>query len=143
MRLKRQKQNSDSDSEEIDAAIAHAQAMERVAKKKAKHLEEEEMVKAAAESARETGSAKKRRGMCRTQRRKTRRMRKKCLRKVLRMKCPGTSLRMSMQAMRRMQGIAMIHLTILLLAWMHSMRRQETYVRNERFHLGADAGNVR
>lgn len=45
MRLKRQKQNSDS--EEIDAAIAHAQAMERVAKKKAKHLEEEEMVKAA------------------------------------------------------------------------------------------------
>lgn len=47
MRLKRQKQNSDSDSEEIDAAIAHTQAMERVAKKKAKHLEEEEMVKAA------------------------------------------------------------------------------------------------
>lgn len=47
MRLKRQKQNSDSDSEEIDAAIAHAQAMERVAKKKAKHLEEEETVKAA------------------------------------------------------------------------------------------------
>lgn len=47
MRLKCQKQNSDSDSEEIDAAIAHAQAMERVAKKKAKHLEEEEMVKAA------------------------------------------------------------------------------------------------
>ena len=47
MRLKRQKQNSDSDSEEIDAALAHAQAMERVAKKKAKHLEEEEMMKAA------------------------------------------------------------------------------------------------
>ena len=47
MRLKRQKQNSDSDSEEIDAAIAHAQAMERVAKKKAKHLEEEELAKAA------------------------------------------------------------------------------------------------
>ena len=47
LRLKRQKQNSDSDSEEIEAAIAHAQAMERVAKKKAKHLEEEEMVKAA------------------------------------------------------------------------------------------------
>ena len=47
MRLKRQKQNSDSDSEEIDAAIAHAQAMARVAKKKAKHLEEEEMMKAA------------------------------------------------------------------------------------------------
>lgn len=47
LRLKRQKQNSDSDSEEIDAAIAHAQAMERVAKKKAKHLEEEELTKAA------------------------------------------------------------------------------------------------
>ena len=49
LRLKRQKQNSDSDSdsEEIEAAIAHAQAMERVAKKKAKHLEEEEMEKAA------------------------------------------------------------------------------------------------
>ena len=47
LRLKRQKQNSDSDSEEIEAAIAHAQAMERVAKKKAKHLEEEEMMKAA------------------------------------------------------------------------------------------------
>lgn len=47
LRLKRQKQNSDSDSEEIDAAIAHAQAMERVAKKKAKHLEEEELAKAA------------------------------------------------------------------------------------------------
>ena len=47
LRLKRQKQNSDSDSEEIEAAIAHAQAMERVAKKKAKHLEEEEMVKVA------------------------------------------------------------------------------------------------
>ena len=47
LRLKRQKQNSDSDSEEIEAAIAHAQALERVAKKKAKHLEEEEMVKAA------------------------------------------------------------------------------------------------
>ena len=47
LRLKRQKQNSDSDSEEIEAAIAHAQAMERVAKKKAKHLEEEELAKAA------------------------------------------------------------------------------------------------
>ena len=42
-----QNSDSDSDSEEIDAAIAHAQAMERVAKKKAKHLEEEEMMKAA------------------------------------------------------------------------------------------------
>lgn len=47
LRLKRQKQNSDSDSEEIEAAINHAKAMERVAKKKAKHLEEEELAKAA------------------------------------------------------------------------------------------------
>ena len=115
MRLKRQKQNSDSDSEEIDAAIAHAQAMERVAKKKAKHLEEEEMVKAAG-------------GICQGDRISEEET-KECLRKVLRMKCPGTSLRMSMQAMRRMQGIAMIHLTILLLAWIHSMRRQETLCR--------------
>lgn len=47
MRLKRQKQSGNYDDEEIDAAINHAKAMERVAKKKAKHLEEEEMVKAA------------------------------------------------------------------------------------------------
>lgn len=116
LRLKRQKQNSDSDSEEIDAAIAHAQAMERVAKKKAKHLEEEEMVKAPAESGRETGSAKKKRRMRRTQKRKMWRMRKKCLRKVLRMKCQGISPHMSMQAVRRMQGIAMICPTILISA---------------------------
>lgn len=93
MRLKRQKQNSDSDSdsEEIDAAIAHAQAMERVAKKKAKHLEEEEMMKAAGGICQETGSVKKKRRMRRTQNLKTRGMRKKCLRKVLRMKCQGSS----------------------------------------------------
>lgn len=47
MRLKRKKQSGDYDSEEIQAAITHAEAMERVAKKKAKHLEEEEMAKAA------------------------------------------------------------------------------------------------
>ena len=122
MRLKRQKQNSDSDSdsEEIDAAIAHAQAMERVAKKKAKHLEEEEMMKAAAESVRETGSAKKKRRMRRMQKRKMCRMRKKC---------QGISPHMSMQAMRRMQGIAMIYPIMLISAWMHSMRRQETLCR--------------
>ena len=47
MRLKRQKQSGNYDDDEIQAAIDHAKAMERVAKKKAKHLEEEEMVKAA------------------------------------------------------------------------------------------------
>ena len=47
MRLKRQKQSGNYDSEEIDAAITHAKAMERIAKKKAKHLEEEELAKAA------------------------------------------------------------------------------------------------
>lgn len=46
LRLKRQKQSGNYD-EEIEAAINHAKAMERVAKKKAKHLEEEEMAKAA------------------------------------------------------------------------------------------------
>jgi len=47
LRLKRQKQSGNYDDDEIQAAIDHAKAMERVAKKKAKHLEEEEMVKAA------------------------------------------------------------------------------------------------
>lgn len=48
LRLKRakQSQNSEYDAEELEAAITHAQAMERVAKKKARHLEEEEMAKA-------------------------------------------------------------------------------------------------
>lgn len=45
LRLKREKQSGNYDSEEIDAAIEHAKAMERVAKKKVKHLEEEEMAK--------------------------------------------------------------------------------------------------
>ena len=43
LRLKRQKQSGNYDDEEIEAAINHAKAMERVAKKKAKHLEEEDM----------------------------------------------------------------------------------------------------
>ena len=47
LRLKSQKQSGKYDNEELEAAIEHAKAMERVAKKKAKHLEEEEMVKAA------------------------------------------------------------------------------------------------
>lgn len=46
-RLKKLRSKGEYDSEELEAAIAHAQAMERVAKKKARHLEEEEMVKAA------------------------------------------------------------------------------------------------
>lgn len=44
-RLNRDKANRKGDSEELEAAIAHAKSMERIAKKKAKHLEEEEMVK--------------------------------------------------------------------------------------------------
>lgn len=47
LRLKREKQSGLYEDEEIDAAITHAKAMERVAKKKARHLEEEEMAKAA------------------------------------------------------------------------------------------------
>ena len=47
LRLKRQKQSGNYDEDEIEAAINHAKAMERVAKKKAKHLEEEEMANAA------------------------------------------------------------------------------------------------
>jgi len=46
IRLNNERQ-SGNDSEELQAAIAHAKSMERVAKKKAKHLEEEEMAKAA------------------------------------------------------------------------------------------------
>ncbi len=45
IRLKRQRQSGEYDSEELQSAIAHAQAMERVAKKKARHLLEEELVK--------------------------------------------------------------------------------------------------
>lgn len=47
LRLKREKQTGNYDSEEIDAAIEHAKAMERIARKKVKHLEEEELAKAA------------------------------------------------------------------------------------------------
>ena len=45
LRLKSQKQSGKYDNEELEAAIEHAKAMERVAKKKARHLEEEDMAK--------------------------------------------------------------------------------------------------
>ena len=48
MRLQKEKATGKYDPEEIEAAIAHAKAMERVARKKVKHLEQEEMAKAAA-----------------------------------------------------------------------------------------------
>ncbi len=44
-RLRNQKNTGNYDDEEIQAAITHARAMERIAKKKARHLEEEERVK--------------------------------------------------------------------------------------------------
>lgn len=47
LRLKRQKLSKDADVEELEAAITHAKSMERIAKKKARHLQEEEMAKAA------------------------------------------------------------------------------------------------
>lgn len=46
-RLKKLRSKGEYDAEELEAAIAHAQSMERIAKKKARHLEEEEMAKAA------------------------------------------------------------------------------------------------
>lgn len=45
MQLKRQKASGEYDKDEMDLAIAHAESMERVAKKKARHLQEEELVK--------------------------------------------------------------------------------------------------
>ena len=47
LRLKQEKQSGKYDEEEIDAAISHAKACERVAKKKERHLLEEEMARAA------------------------------------------------------------------------------------------------
>ncbi|MCR5589989.1 MAG: hypothetical protein K6F73_00495 [Lachnospiraceae bacterium] len=44
-RLKDAKRSGKYDSEEIDAAIDHAKTMERIARRKARHLEEEEMAK--------------------------------------------------------------------------------------------------
>lgn len=45
VRLKQKLTSSEYDSEEVRIALTHAQKMERVAKKKVKHLMEEEMVK--------------------------------------------------------------------------------------------------
>ncbi len=50
LKLKRDKMSGKYDSEEVEAAILHAQAMERVAKKKVRHLEEEELARAAGAS---------------------------------------------------------------------------------------------
>lgn len=44
-KLKAAKRTGKYDSEEIEAAIDHAKAMERIARKKVRHLEEEEMAK--------------------------------------------------------------------------------------------------
>lgn len=45
VRLKRLRQNEAYDEEELQSAIVHAQAMERVAKKKLRHLEQEEAIR--------------------------------------------------------------------------------------------------
>ncbi len=47
LKLKKDKMSGKYDNEEVEAAILHAQSMERVARKKVRHLEEEELVKAA------------------------------------------------------------------------------------------------
>ena len=106
MRLKRQKQNSDSDSdsEEIDAAIAHAQAMERVAKKKAKHLEEEEMMKAAGGICQGDRISEEETKDAQDAESENARNAEEMSAEVLRMKCQGISPHMSMQAMGCMQG---------------------------------------
>jgi hypothetical protein len=44
MRLKRLKGNEDYDQEELEISIEHAKAMERVARKKLHHLQQEEMI---------------------------------------------------------------------------------------------------
>lgn len=46
LRLKREKMKENVDETEIDAAINHAKAMERVARRKVKHLLQEELAKA-------------------------------------------------------------------------------------------------
>lgn len=45
VQLKMKMQTGKYDNEELEAAITHAKAMERAAKKKARHLEEEELIK--------------------------------------------------------------------------------------------------
>ena len=54
MRLKAQKQNETEENAELDAAIKHAKAMERIAQKKAGNLLQEELAKAAVTSENET-----------------------------------------------------------------------------------------
>lgn len=46
LRLKREKMKEGADETELDAAITHAKAMERVARRKVKHLEQEELAEA-------------------------------------------------------------------------------------------------
>lgn len=48
--LSRAKKSGAYDSDEMEAAIVHAKAMERIAKKKVRHLEEEELAKSSGES---------------------------------------------------------------------------------------------
>ena len=50
LKLKREKFSGKYDSEEVEASILHAESMERVARKKVRHLEEEELAKAAGAS---------------------------------------------------------------------------------------------
>ena len=54
LRLKGEKMSGKYDSEEVEAAILHAESMERVARKKVRHLEEEELAKASGASFMET-----------------------------------------------------------------------------------------
>ena len=55
-RLKDAKRTGKYDSDDIDAAIDHAMSMERIARKKVKHLEEEEMAKRCSKEAEGNGS---------------------------------------------------------------------------------------
>lgn len=54
-KLKDAKRTGKYDSDEIDAAIDHAKAMERIARKKVRHLEEEEMAKRCSSDSAVTG----------------------------------------------------------------------------------------
>ncbi len=56
-RLKDAKRTGKYDSDDIDAAIDHAMSMERIGRKKVRHLEEEEMAKRCSKEAEGNGSA--------------------------------------------------------------------------------------
>ena len=58
-KLKDAKRTGKYDNDEIDAAIDHAKAMERIARKKVRHLEEEEMAKRTSSDSAVTGSIDK------------------------------------------------------------------------------------